>query len=202
MGKVGFEPQTRDNKADGGYSDSYLYRNYLSQRFDGKRLNEITSFELERLKSELARKKLAPAAVRNCLVLFRQIFNKAVFWGLYDGKNSIKGVKMVKMQNARQRFLSFDEADRLLKALKEVSEAVHDMALLSLHTGMRFGEIANLKSQDLDFENGIINVSDPENTESRKAFMTKAVRGMLSKRRPGSPEKYLFVVSFAAPTVH
>lgn len=183
---------SRENKARNGSDDEYRYRKYLSQAFDGKRLNEITSFDLERLKAQLFQYGLSPSSVKLCLVLFRQMFNKAVLWGMYKGDNPIKGIKLPVLQNQRERFLTHEEADSLLTELKNVSGQLHDMALLSLHSGLRAGEIFNIKGQDLNFENGLINVADPKNKESRKAFMTNAVKEMLLSRKPDSPDEYVF----------
>ena len=61
------------------------------------------------------------------------------------GSKSGAKVKLPALQNERQRFLTHEEADLLLRNLEEVSPLVHDMALLSLHCGLRFGEITNLK---------------------------------------------------------
>ena len=174
----------KTNKAREGREDHSYYKNHLAARFDGKRLTEISTFDLEGMKSDLLKDGLAPASVKHCLVLFRQIFNKGVAWGLHKGENPISGVKLPVPQNARERFLSHQEADTLLKALAEVSGTVHDMALLALHTGLRFGEITNLKGHDLDFDNGLITVTDPKNKQARKAYMTGAVKEMLQRRAP------------------
>jgi integrase len=191
------------NKSRSGRDDRYFYNNHLAPVFDEKRLNEISSLDLERLKSDLIKKGYAPGTVKHGLVLIRQIFNKAILWGMYKGENPIKGVKMPTLQNQRERFLSYDEASLLLAELKvdqsrkrnpgeKKDPQLHDMALLSLHCGLRAGEIFNIKGQDLDFENKLINISDPKNKESRKAFMTKAVKKVLSKRTPKSPDEYVF----------
>lgn len=192
------------NKARSGRDDKYIYKNHLSPTFDNKRLNEISSFDLERLKNNLIKQDLAPATVKHCLVLFRQIFNKAVLWGMHKGDNPIKGVKLPTPQNQRERFLSHEEASLLLNELKtdnhptkktpseKKNPKLHDMALLSLHCGLRAGEIFNIKGQDLDFDNKLINISDPKNKESRKAYMTNAVKEALSKRLPIPPDEYVF----------
>ena len=172
----------KENKARGGIDDKYLYGNHLEAPLKNKRLNEISSFHLERLKSELTKKELAPATVKHCLVLVREIFNKAVEWGKYKGANPVRGVKLPTLSNKRERFLSHEEADKLLTELKTVSQGVHDQALLSLHCGLRAGEIFNLRGQDLDFQNGIIRIMDPKNKASRTAYMTEAVKGILKKR--------------------
>ena len=182
----------KENKARAGRDDCYLYGNHLQHPLGNKRLNEITSFDLERLKSNLSKKELSPASVKHCLVLVREIFNKAREWGKYQGENPIKGVKMPKLSNQRERFLTHEEADKLLTELKTVSESVHDQALLSLHCGLRAGEIFNLKGQDLDFENGLIRIMDPKNKSNRTANMTKAVKEILRARFPENLNDLIF----------
>lgn len=182
----------RDNKTRNGRDDAYQYKNHLADFFDGKRLDQISSFDLERLKADLLREELAPASVKHCLVLFRQMFNKAILWGMYKGENPIKGVKMPTVQNQKQRFLSHTDADLLLTELSGTSKQLHDMTLLSLHCGLRAGEIFNIKGQDLDFENELVNIADPKNKESRKAYMTRTVKEMLLEHMSISPDEYIF----------
>ncbi len=182
----------KDNKTLKGRDDFYRYRKHLAPRFDDKRLNEISTFDLEQFKSDLSKLGLAPATVKQMLVEFRQMVNKAILWGMYEGTNPIKGVKMPTLQNQRSRFLTYKEAKLLLVELNKVSPQLHDMALLSLHCGLRAGEIFNIKGQDLDFENDLLNISDPKNKQSRKAFMTKAVKAMLSRYVPETPSEYVF----------
>ena len=170
------------NKAKGGRDDKYLYKNHLLNRFGNTRMDRISSFDLEKMKSELLKAGYAPATAKHALVLVRQIFNKAIAWGLYQGENPVKGVKMPTIANQRERFLTIEEANALLGALKAKSQQVHDMALVSLHTGMRFGEIAGLKVHDIDLVNGLIAISDPKNNRPRKAYMTEAVKAMLQAR--------------------
>jgi len=173
-------------------NDFYLLNKYLWDFFGDKRLNEITSFDLERLKNDLTKKELSPAYVKHALVLIRQIYNKAFQWGHYKGENPVKGVKMPTVNNGRERFLSHEEADKLLTELGKVSQSVRDQALLSLHCGLRTGEIFNLKGQDLDFENGLIRIMDPKNKANRTAFMTQAIKEVLKVRFPEDPNELIF----------
>ncbi|MFH0813084.1 MAG: tyrosine-type recombinase/integrase [Pseudomonadota bacterium] len=182
-----------ENKARNGYDDSNLYKNHLSHRFDDKQLDQISAFDLEKMKIEILQKGLSRATAAHCLKLFRQMVNKALMWGKYQGENPVKGVKIPTLNNQRQRFLSFEEANLLLAELRKVSKQSHDMAFLSLYCGVRAGEIFNLKMQDLDLENGLINISDPKNRESRKAYMTTAIKEILSDYyTPESLNEYVF----------
>jgi integrase len=182
----------KQNKTRGGRDEASRYKNYLAPYFGDKRLTEISSFDLERLKTDLSKNGLAPATIKHILVIFREMFNKAFLWGMYKGENPIKGVKMPTVQNQRQRFLSHEEADLLLTELAGTSKQLHDMTLLSLHCGLRAGEIFNIKGQDLDFENKLINIADPKNKEARKAYMTKAIKEMFLEHMPVSPDEHIF----------
>ena len=182
----------KENKTRAGRDEKYRYDAHLKEAFGNKRLSEISPFHLEKLKSDLTKKELSPATVKHCLVLVREIFNKAIAWKKYQGQHPLRGVKMPTLNNRRERFLSHEEADKLLTELKTVSQSVHDQALLSLHCGLRAGEIFNLRGQDLDFENGIIRVMDPKNKTNRAAYMTQAVREMLKRCLPKDASELIF----------
>ncbi len=47
------------------------------------------TLQLEKLKRDLDKKGLAPATIKHCLVLVRQMYNKAIAWGLYEGTNPV-----------------------------------------------------------------------------------------------------------------
>ena len=181
------------NKARGARDDISLFKNCIEKALAEKRMNEISPFDLERLKTALLKKGYSPATVKHCLVLIRQIYNKALKWGMYQGTNPVKGVEMPSIQNQKTRFLSREQAEKLLDSLSEMTRPdLHDMTLLSLHTGMRAGEIFNLRGNALDFQNDIIRIVDPKNKQTRHAYMTKKVREMLLKRKPDAPEKFVF----------
>jgi integrase len=57
---------------------------------------------------------------------------------------------------------------------------------------MRAGEIFNMKNYDIDLENGIIDIPDSKNKQSRKAFMTEGVKAILKERARGKPMEYVF----------
>jgi integrase len=198
------------NKNRAGIEDKSRYENHVKARFDNKRLDEISLFDLERMKAEMAKSELSTKTIAHCLALIRAMYNKATDWGLYQGENPIKkkrpGEKkgiMPTVRNARDRFLSIDEAKILLSELKrnhqiknEYKELedpkLHDMTLLSLHTGARASEIFNLKGLDVDLGHDLITLRDTKNTETRYAPITKEVKIMLKRRLPDNPTDYIF----------
>lgn len=201
---------SEQNKSREGLDDKSRYENHLKERFDLKRLDEISLLDLERMKSEMTKEKKSPKTISHCLALIRAMYNKAIDWNLYHGENPIKkkrpGEKkgiMPTVRNSRDRFLSMDEAEILLlelkrnhqikKEYKELKDPkLHDMALISLHTGARAGEIFNLRGNDVDLQNELITLRDTKNTETRYAPMTKEVKAILKRRIPEDPNVYVF----------
>ena len=52
------------------------------------------------------------------------------------------------------------------------------MTLISLHCGLRAGEIFSLDWNDIDISRGLIYIRDPKNKRSRHAIMTEEVKQM------------------------
>jgi hypothetical protein len=104
-------PWAKENKKRHA-GDEHLYRNWLKPRFADKELRQIAPLDLERLKKEMRESGKAEATIRHALCLVRQAFNEVVVWRLWTGKNPCKGVAFPTPNNARQRFLSQDEADQ------------------------------------------------------------------------------------------
>jgi integrase len=60
---------------------------------------------------------------------------------------------------------------------------LHNMSLLSLHTGMRAGEIFKIKWADINLQEGIISIQDAKGG-SRAAYMTKEIKAMFQTIKP------------------
>lgn len=172
--------------------DRSYYKNHIKSVFEHRLISKISPFDLEKLKMKLNNQGLAPATVKHILVIIRQLINKAIAWGMWQGENPIKKVKLPRINNRRERFLSKDEAKNLLQEIKKYSQQTHDIALVSLHTGMRAGEIFDLKWSHLDQENSLIHVADPKSGRARKAFMTKTLKSLFENIESGKPEDYVF----------
>jgi integrase len=184
--------------------DISRYECYLRERWSHLPLAAISPLDLEKLKADLLNKGLSPQTVTHALNLVQRIFNKASEWGLWTGQNPVSKVKKPRFDSGRIRFFSREEASELLGALHDTNIELHDMALLSLHTGMRSGEIRALRWGMVDMTNEIIHVAasgdslDTKNYESRIANMTEAVKAALAKyERPA--QQYVFLNQHGEP---
>jgi integrase len=127
----------------------------------------------------------SPAYVEKVVRVFSAIWNQAKTWGLVRGDNPASQVKIPKYDNRRDRFLSQEEAVKLLAALRERDRDSHDFALLSLFSGLRAGECLSLTWADINLEAGGIFVKDTKSKRNRHAFITEEIRAMLESRSRG-----------------
>jgi len=159
-------------------AEKSFYKIWIRKAIGKKPLKEITIFDLEKIKSKMEKEGKSPKTVQHILATIRQAFNRAINTEIFVGLNPVSKIKFQKLNNKRMRYLTQEEADNLLSALNEKSHQVHDMALLSLHTGMRASEIFKLRGKDIDIRQGGIHVTDTKNTESRYVYMSNAVKSM------------------------
>lgn len=167
------------------------YARYVRQKFGTRRMDAITLLEIEDYKASLIARGLAAASVRLILGDIRRVYRKLIEWGVYKGPDPTERLSLPKADNARTRYLTQDEARALLEDLRMRSETWHDIALMSLHTGMRLTEILHLEGQDVDFAAGTVRIRDGK-TGSRTAHMTGQVRKMLAGRMPAVPTALIF----------
>lgn len=156
----------------------------------GKRpLRKIVKMDLQRIKAVMTQAGRAPRSIEYCLAVVRQVFNTAKDHGVYHGDTPRlnKNTKQDKYDNKRIRFLSHDEAERLLAALAERSADVHDIALTSLRAGLRAGEVFSLTWQDVDLANGLLTLKDTKSGRTRHVPLTADLKAMFEERRPGPP---------------
>ena len=186
-------PVAQANKAaHTAYAEEAAYRLWLSPTLAGKPLRDIKPIHLERIKKTMTEAGRSAQTIRHVLAALRQVFNFAKRHGLYAGDNPVSLVKKPSADARRLRFLTHDEADRLLAALAERESNVHDMALLALHCGLRAGEIFSLTWGDVDMERGVLALRDTKSGKTRAAIMTDAVRAMLEGRERGGHASLVF----------
>ncbi len=185
--KEKYLPYAKEKKS---YSrEETLFRLWILPVIGKKSLHNISPFDIEKVKKEMTKSDKSPRTIEYALAVIRQVFNKAIEWGVYNGVNPVTKVKKPKKDNRRVRFLTREEAKRLLDELRKHSKQIYEMAYLSLYTGMRFGEIANLTWQDIDFQNDIITIKDPKNNTGRVAYITQELKNMLmDKQKREKPE--------------
>lgn len=109
----------------------------------------ITHLECERLHGKIAQDKGQYAANR-AIQLGRAVFNKAKTFKLYQGENPFEGITLYR-EHPRDRFLSDEEAARLMNALEstDVSLDLRDFIRLDMYTGVRKGNLLTMRWDEI-----------------------------------------------------
>ncbi len=190
--KDSYLPQaTADKTGETMVRERSLYKMWLSPTLAALPFPDISAIHVEKVKSRMARAGQSPRSIEYALALVRQVFNEARRRGTFTGDNPARQVKRPKVSNRRIRFLTPSEAETLLEELKKTDKEAWEMALLSLHCGLRAGEIFKLSRADLNFDAGLIAV-EGKGKRSRFAYMTSEVKTMLQEKGAGDPDAPLY----------
>ncbi|WP_043646209.1 tyrosine-type recombinase/integrase [Fundidesulfovibrio putealis] len=103
---------------------------------------------------------------------------------IFSGQSPLEGVALPKPKNARERFLSYDEADALIQAAHASGQSdLHAAIVLAMNTGMRLGEILRLEWVDVDLTHGVITVREEQSRKpGGKVFINADVETVLRER--------------------
>lgn len=176
-----------DKKAKSYEVEAMLYERHIAKALGPLTFPEISAVQVQNIKKTMADKKLSDRTQEYALQIIRQGFHLAQNLGIYAGESPTKAVKWPKPDNMKLRYLSIDEAEKLVAGLAAKSQSAHDMALLSLHCGLRFGEIASLTWSCVNFEQGTLAILNAK-TGSRTAYLTERTKAMLEVRKQNQKE--------------
>ena len=159
-------------------------------------MTEFNTKIVEEYRSKRLSLGLAPSTLNRELAILKHMLHRAVDWDLIDEDvlRRVKKVKLMPENNRRLRYLTKEEADRLIKACYETPKCHHlaPIVITALQTGMRRGEILRLKWDNIDFKNGYIYVEDSKNKISRLIPMSQTLRQTLSNLPRHLSSPYVF----------
>lgn len=143
-------------------------------------LDQITPYVLDQLMARMRGQGRSPQTIRHAVSLIRRVMRRMVAWELYNGPLPFRQVNMPRPDNARQRYLTPSEAHRLLAELHTRSRQTWLMALISLHCGLRFSEVARLRYGDVDQRTRTLYIGQSKSGRARHAVMTPDVARALA----------------------
>jgi integrase len=102
-------------------------------------------------------------------------------WGWIE-ENPMRKVSKLSEGKGRDRFLSKEEQERLLTACRESRNPnLYPIVAIALLTGMRYGEIVNLKWGDIDFHRCLITLHRTKNGDKRYIPLAASVEKVLKE---------------------
>ncbi len=142
----------------------------------------------QKRKSDEPPRQRKPATVNREMCVLSKIFSLAVDAELLDD-NPCRRVKKLRTANQRVRYLSNAEEEALFKALKG-QDWVKDIIVMAINTGMRRGEIFELKWFDVDLNRRIVHVRESKSGRPRTIPLNATAQTLLG-RLPKTSE-YVF----------
>jgi len=171
-----------------------MHMNTIRNHFVGKLVSQITVYDVETFLAHrrgVPTIKGTPRSAATCnreLGALKRLINKAIAWGMAVS-NPVLSVKPLREEMGRMRFLSLEEAGRLMEC---ASHHLRPIIATALCTGMRRGEIMGMRWQDIDLRNRTIFVPHTKNGHSRYVPISDSLFNVLSNLPGHKGIDYLF----------
>jgi integrase len=162
-------------------------------------LSEITKKGVEQYVTRRKERGKKPATINRDLAVLKALFNKAIEWG-HASRNPVKGIRMLKENNKRTRYLELPEIQALLQ---RCDGPLRDIVTVALNSGMRREEILNLKWGEINLATREITIRESKGNRLRYVPINDTLAECFGNRpkqvgnphlfrdERGSPEKNL-----------
>ncbi|MDX9902311.1 MAG: site-specific integrase [Aliarcobacter sp.] len=167
---------------DKSHFTHYLLPYFKNLDFENITKDEIQkfTFELKKTKSVLKKVLLADKSINNILNFLKALI-KYAFKNDYIKNDFSKYIKLLDIDNARERFLTKNEIKILFENSKD-DETLFLLFNLALKTGGRLETLLSIQKKDIDFTHSLLTLKDFKNNSTYKAFLTDDLKALLEKR--------------------
>ena len=149
----------------------------LVREFGEQPIRTITAHQISTYLAHRQEQGLSVASANRYLAALKTILKCAKEWG-FIGHSPAESVTMAPEQKKKPNPYTDSELDRLLSALEHVPDK-RNIAVVAADTGMRKGELRNLKWSDVDLQKREITVRETKNRDYRTIPMTRRVYEIL-----------------------
>ena len=190
-----------------------LFETKIIPYFGEKQMNEITAVDIIKWQNALLNQDYKPTYLRMIQNQMTALFNHAEkFYDLKD--NPCKKVDKMGRSNAKElNFWTKDEYEQFIQCFSPDEEMYRIIFQMLFWLGCRVGELLALTSEDIDFENGTVNISKtyyrrnqtdyitPPKTESsnRKItipkFLAEEMKDFVDRQYGLTPEDRIFPIT-------
>ena len=149
------------------------YKSNIFKVFGNTDIYEISTDKIVAFRKSLLDKSLSGSTINSNISFIGTLFNYAIEEKLYDKVNPIKSKKLkaIKLDNARDKYLSLEEIKTLYKAIED-DVVLTLFVKLSLVTGGRLETILNIQKKDIKLEDGTITLKDYKTNKTYQGFLS------------------------------
>ena len=160
----------------------------LKDFFGNPTLDQITPKRIVAYKNQRYTDGVKPATMNRELATLKKAFNLARREWEWCTDNPVCRVSMEKENNARDRWLTVEEEQRVLAA---AAPWLRELVVFAIYTGMRMGEILALTWAGVDLFRRTVTVFRSKNGERRTIPVSTTVLDLLKRKyatRPGTTD--------------
>jgi integrase len=123
-------------------------------------INDVVPFVVEKIKNKKLAAGLQPSTINRDVAALKSVISKALGWGVIEANPLARFAMMKTDSRAVVRYLSSDEEKRLYAVLdgRNDGDRIKPTVTVSLHTGLRRGELFSLRWIDIDFDKKALTV--------------------------------------------
>ena len=181
-------------------TEGYM-RLHVLKRWQRTRLTEIDSRAVALWLAQKRDEGLAPATVLKIKMIFSRSFELGARWGIAGcERNPVRAVESKPVNNARERYVTAEEAARLIEAARaSKNPQLAAIIQLLLLTGMRVSELLSTRWASVDLDRRSLHVPMSKTGRSRYVPLAQAAvdaiaglpRGEFLFPSPADPKKPL-----------
>lgn len=162
---------------------SQIIKLHIEPRFGKLRLDEITQRDVAKFLADKRASGLAPGTVEKLRVVLHRSYELAASWGIPGSQpNPVRGIAKPKFNNARERYLTAEEAGRLHRAVAESSNSqLKNIVGLLLLTGARKRELLDAKWENVHAERKSWHIPDSKTGKARHVPLAQAALDIIEQ---------------------
>jgi integrase len=146
-----------------------------------KAIRAITKVDVDKARGQLLNEGNSPATVNRKVAALSTCLTEAIEAGLIEAKP--KMAKYKESEHRIRRFTPEEERFALTYFERMSMPDLADYVVLSLDTGLRQGEVLNLRFQDCDADKLTVWGTGAKSGKTRSVPLTKRVKAVLERRR-------------------
>lgn len=165
-----------------GQTDESLLNNHLLPCFANRYMDTVTTRDVQEFIGE-RRLSLKPSSLNRLLIVLRFIYNQALKWETPGvKKNPTAGIRMLRENNKKERYLTVEETQRLYEQLcRSENPSLKYIVSMLILTGARKGEVLESRWEDFDLPKRLWRIPMTKSGEARHVPLSDGVETLLHK---------------------
>lgn len=179
LAKLYFDDKDMDIKQNKKQKSKYEI--HLKIPFGSRNIKLLTKKDVIDYRDSLIKLNKANNTINGIMILLNAIINYAIKEKGINIINPCFGLKKLKLDNERERFLNTDEIEILLEEIKDDS-VLYTFVNLALNTGGRLETILNIQKKNIDLMNNSVVLQDFKNKSNYRGFISQKFMSYLKEK--------------------